>query len=196
MAKAQRISKGDLRDGFKLGVMDLETTGLDADFGRILCGTVKTLGGTSKTFRIDKTSTYKKEPWNDVELAVALRNELNKFHGVVGYNSLNFDWPMLNTRLLTAGYEPINPSVQVIDPIWVVRSRMKLGRNTLDRLLSVLKCDEQKLHVGPEVWQRAGAGSKKDLDLIVKRNVSDVVALEQAFNKIVALMPLKFSFVR
>lgn len=168
---------------------------LDGEFGRLLCITVKELGKTPKTFRIDRTRTYKREPWDDKELVVQARDELNTYHGLVVHN-VRFDLNFLNTRLLHHGFEPLSGSVQHYDTLWVARQRMRLGRNTLDRLLDFLGCDEQKMHLSPAVWQRAAAGSKKDMDLLVKRNVSDVVALEQLFNKLISLMPLKFHMVR
>lgn len=193
----QRITKKDLREGLKICSFDLETVTLDAEFGRLLCGTVKELGKAGKTFRIDKDPCkHKGEPWNDESLAVALRDELNKYHAAVAYNGLGFDVRFLNSRLLYHGYEPLSPGIQHVDPLPVVRAKMRLGQNSLARVLDFLKCDEQKMHLGPDVWQRAAAGSKKDMDLLVKRNQSDVVALEQLFNKLVSLMPLKFSLIR
>lgn len=194
--RIQRIEKGDLRDGLRVVVWDLETVTLDASFGRVLCGTVKEIGKKPDTYRIDKTKTYKKEPWNDRELVVAIRDRLNQAHVAVAYNGIRFDVPYLNSRLLHHGFEPIAAGVQHVDPVFIARNRMRLGSNTLARLLDFMGCKEQKLHLGPEVWQRAAAGSRKDMDLLVKRNVSDCVALEQLFNKLISMVPLKFSLVR
>jgi len=192
----QRIRQRDLREGFRIACWDLETSSLNGSYGRVLCGTIKEIGQPPLTLRCDKFPSFKKEPWNDEHLVASLRDELEKFNVVVSYNGENFDAPMLNTRLIKHGYQPISPAVKHADLIWVARKRMRLSSNSLATLLDTLGVPEQKMHVSPEVWNRAVAGSKHALDLIVERNISDVVALEQAFNKLTSLMDVKFSLIR
>lgn len=196
----QAINRGDLKN-FRIGLWDLEASGLAATFGGLFCGTVKELNGSSVTFRIDESPTYKKEPWDDHDVAVKVRDELETYQLVIGYNSIGwggrgFDLPFLNSRLLRHRERILSPEVKHVDLYMVARNKLKLHSNRLEALLEHLGTRVRKTPLKPEDWRRASAGDKKAMDRIVSHNVPDVVALEECFLRMIPFLDVRFYIAR
>lgn len=195
MGKAQRLSQSDLR-GFKVACWDIEASGLAATFGGLYCATIKVDGQRPKTFRIDRSASYKEEPWDDRELAIRLRDEIEKCQVLVGYNSINYDLPFLNSRLIAHGERVVGPAVKHVDLLRVVRFRMRLHSNTLESLLQHIGAHNRKTKLEPELWRKAAAGHRYSMNQIVKHNIADVVSLEEAFYQLIPFLDIKFYLVR
>jgi uncharacterized protein YprB with RNaseH-like and TPR domain len=187
-----RIGVDDL-PGFKVATWDIEATGLQATFGQMLCASVKPMGGETKVFRIDD---YDGAHGEDTKLAMALRDELNKYHIVIGYNSLRYDLPFLNSRLIEYHEPIVSPLVRHIDVLIVARHRLRLHSNRLDALLDHLHSEHKKTPLTPHLWRRAAAGSKDALEEIVEHNICDVVALEEAFNTLLPFIEMNWRLIR
>lgn len=82
---------------------DLETTDLKALMGRILCCSFIEIraghGAKPYTFRADRAPWKGKRLIDDGQLAVAIRNELEKYHMIVGWNCLDGSTPILTRDL-------------------------------------------------------------------------------------------------
>ena len=92
-----------------VGIFDIETNGLNGAYGQILCATVKDYGmDRIRSIRCDTYRDYKKQPWNDREICIDLRDILEEYDEIAGWNSEDFDIPMLRTRLLIHGERPIH----------------------------------------------------------------------------------------
>lgn len=183
--------------GLRIGFWDIEAGGLSGTFAGLLVVGFKEAGkGKPVTIlRIDESSTYKKEPWNDKEIAYEAKKELEKFDILVSYNGISYDTRFLDTRLVYHGIKPLSTEIKHCDLYKTVRGRLKLHSNRLEAVLSHLATPDRKTPLTAHVWQRGVAGSKPDLDLIVDHNKQDVIALEQAFNKLASLIELKISYV-
>lgn len=199
MAKPQRISQEDvaeLNNGFKFCTWDLETTGLNASYGRILCCAIKPMGQKAEVYRIDGYPLYKTEPWNDSRLITDIRDRLEQFNVGITYNGYRFDVPMLNSRLTKYKQRVISPTLKHLDLINVTRHRLLLGGNSLESLLAHLQAATRKTPLDPEMWARAAAGDKTALDYIVEHNIHDVDALEEGFNQLIPYLDIQFKLVR
>lgn len=200
MAKLQRINRGDLKS-FRIGFWDLEASGLEATFGGLFCGTVKELGRDPVTYRIDKGPGYSKAPWDDKWLCTKLRDELEGFQVLVGYNSIGwggrgFDLPFLNTRLVHHKERILSGDVKHVDLFLVTRMRMRLHSNRLEALLQHLETRTRKTPLRPEDWRRAAAGDERAMDRIVAHNIPDVISLEEAFLRLIPFLDISFRLVR
>src|SRR3989304_436934 len=87
----------------KFAIVDLESTSLKADQGFILCGGVRPLGGPSTVIGIHQTGFGAGRFNIDRKLVVALRDEIDQYDGIVTWNGIMFDVPLLNDRLTIAG---------------------------------------------------------------------------------------------
>lgn len=178
----------------KIVIFDIETTNLEANRGHILCAAAKWIDQEQVlTWRIDDTPGYGKTPasWHDDSAIVApLVALLDSADAVVayygGYNK--FDVPYLNTRALANKLKPAN-TLTVIDPYVTARSRLKLARNSLDAVSTLLGTKRRKQHVPWDDWLAARYGDRKAMDKLLEYNVCDVLTLEDTYKGLRPLMP-------
>lgn len=204
MGKPQRITDDDVVHainadyGFSFGFFDIETTSLNASFGHILTNTVVGIRQEDKPIvrRIDLTSTYKKEPWNDSQLCSLIKSDLEKFDVLVSYNGYRFDIPFINSRAVANKLKILDTRIKHVDLFAVTKHRMILNSSSLDSLLTHLQTEERKTPLDAELWKRAIAGDKKSMDMIVKHNIQDVLALREAFRELKQFLDVQFRLVR
>jgi uncharacterized protein YprB with RNaseH-like and TPR domain len=171
---------------------DLECSSLSAMVGRILCCGFKQVSGASGAgkpyvFRGDEAPYFnKKDLADDSKLAVAIRDELEKYDCVIAHNGKLFDRKFLNARLLKAGERPLKP-IFFIDPMWIVRSHFRTS-SKLDNVQQFLGLPDEKTKITWDDWQRAMSGDKKSMNIIVKHVIQDVVVLEQAYWRLLPAM--------
>lgn len=169
---------------WSVGFLDIETTGLGADFGHVLCACIKPMVSADMiTLRIDDYKGYKKELCNDKALVLAIKEQIAKFDVLVHYNGDQFDLPFIDTRLAIHG-ERRAPLVHSIDLLPIVKKKLRLHSNRLDTVATALGLVHQKTKLDPQVWQRASHGSKADLDYIVEHCEADVYVLEETFKRL------------
>lgn len=192
----QRIKKGDF-SLFPTCSWDIETTNLAADFGVMLCATVKPFMGPCKTFRIDKYPLYARTKSDDRMLVKALAKELSKYTIAIGYNTQRFDLPFLIGRLIAARCDVrLLSNIKHLDLIWAVRYRMRLRGASLAIASEHLETLDHKTPLTGRLWQRATGGDTKALDKIVRHNIQDVKVLEQVAKRLTGLIDIKFSLIR
>lgn len=187
---AQHEAENDVRalgetfDIWTIGFLDIETTGLGADFGHILGACIKPSNSNKiTTLRIDDYTGYKRNLCDDKQLALDIVKEIQKFDVVVHYNGDNFDMPFIDTRLAIHG-EVRSPLIHSIDLLPIVKRKLRLNSNRLDTVATALGLSNQKTKLQPMVWQRASHGSRADLDYIMEHCEADVLVLEEAFRKL------------
>lgn len=175
---------------FKVGVFDIETSNLNANFGIVLCGVVYDVTNEKiYIVRWDETKCYKNGEYdNDREVVAKLRDLLESFDIVIGYNSSRFDIPFLRTRLLYHK-ERLIESVRHIDLYYLVRFKLKLHDNKLDTLAKFSNLEHQKTEVDGMKWTQAlvYAGTKKGkkaMDYIVEHCVLDCKVLAESFAQV------------
>lgn len=170
---------------FKVGVLDIETTGLFSDFGYILCAVIKNLDGTDNNydiFRLDETPTYRNKKalsspdvWKriDRDLLVQLLHAYKKYDIIVHFNGRNFDIKFINTRLVKNRLELL-PETKQLDIYQIAKHRLRLRSKRLDALKEFLEIDTKEEGHRWEYWQMAGAGVKEGFDYVVEHCKRDV----------------------
>ncbi len=171
----------------KIDFFDIESSNLNADFGFILSGAVKSLGN-SKTYvsKLDDYKSYKSDPTNDKYLVKDLADRLSESDVWVSWYGAGFDVPYINSRLIFHGYDPL-PPIPHIDLWRISRYQLKLHSNRLASAASFLQVEEKTKLDGP-IWIRASAGHGPSLKYVVEHNVQDVLVLEQAYEKMKPLI--------
>ena len=165
---------------------DIETSGLDPTFGRVLCVSIK-------SWTSDEVTTFRQPKGrvgsNDYDVVRDSMIELEKYSQHVAHNGLFFDRAFLNGRALAWGLPLMTPDHKMIDPCLVARRHLNMKRNSLDAIATHLQLNEQKMHVDPSVWVRAGMDSDEDcMSIIVERCESDVRVLEMLFKQMLPLI--------
>lgn len=171
----------DQVNAWSLGFLDIETTGLGADFGFILGACIKPANSSKIiTLRIDDYADYKKDLCNDRLLVLDIKAALENFDVVAHYNGQMFDFPFIDTRLAIWG-EKRATLMHDIDLLPIVKRKLRLNSNKLDTVATALGLKHEKTKLEPMVWQKASHGSRPDLNYIMHHCEKDVLVLEEAF---------------
>lgn len=153
---------------------DIESTGFKGDYNSVLCVSMKPYGKDPYSFNI-------KAVGNDQKVVREVRDELEKYHCWCTFYGKGFDVPMLNTRLLKWGGEPVQ-SRHHIDMYFMLKSNTNLSSRSMAAAAGFLRTPEQKMSVPAYVWSEVGF-NMKHMDTLVERCESDCVVLEDVYKK-------------
>lgn len=193
---AERPNLGARREfpphiGFNMAFVDLETTNLKGNFGRILCASVADNFGNVRTFRLDDPAFSGRKRRDDSRLAVALKEYLEQFDILIGWNSKMFDIPYLNTRLLIANEPPMRMDIMHIDPMYKAgKGSLTLHSRRLDAVAKTFRLPVQKTGLDPDIWNDAADGEKDAMDYVVEHCEHDVLVLRMVFHILKPLMKI------
>ena len=172
---------------------DLECSSLSGMIGRILCSGFKQImppevrKSKAYIFRGDEVPFHNPDDFaDDREIAIATRDELEKYDVVVAHNGILFDRKFLNARLIKVDARPIKP-IFFVDTMWIVRTHMRAS-SKLDNVQKFLGLPDEKTDITWDNWQRALSGDTKAMDVIVKHNKQDLLVLEQAYWRLLPAM--------
>lgn len=149
--------------------------------GRILCCSFKPLGGEVYTLRADTPKFRARRLIDDGKLVRAIRDELEQYDLIVGWNSKMFDLPFINARLSKSGERPVRPHFHLDLMYYAGGTSMRIGSRKLINVQKYFGLGEEKTDITWEQWQEAGAGSKDAMDVVVEHCEQDVKVLELAY---------------
>ena len=170
---------------YRMGYIDIETTGLDADVSHILSWAIKLKGG-----RVVTDFITKKELFNDGDesrVIADLLNEMRKYKILVGYysGSMHFDIPYIRTKALHYDLEfPEYSSIYHFDIYNTAKSKLKLSRCSLENVCAYLNI-KGKTPLDRAIWMKARYGNPSAIAQVVEHNIADVVILEELHDKLV-----------
>jgi len=174
-------------------ILDLETSDLAGNRGHILCAAAKWWKSDKvMSWRLDDVPGYGTTPksWrNDGPIVRELVKLATSAKAVVAYYGGygKFDIPFLNTRAVGAGITPL-PQLSIVDPYTTARGKLRLARNGLDSVSTLLKCKHKKYHLPWEDWHNAKFGDSAAMSKLVKYCKNDVICLEEVYEKLLPLM--------
>ena len=182
----QRVLLGG--EQFSIVGFDLECTSLKPNVGRILCCSFKPLGGDVYTFTAHDRRFMEPDNYDDGKLARAIRDELERYDIILGWNSKMFDTKFLNSRLLRSG-ERTKKAQYHVDGMWSFRSKASAWSG-LARVQEFLTPNTtEKTKVAWEAWMRALGWDKKlrveAMAEIVDHCERDVVVREDVYRLLV-----------
>lgn len=166
-------------------IWDIETSNLDADFGRLLCIGYKWLGEPEVYC---PSIVYPKQgvSWDQTECDL-----LNEFLEVyktadisVTYNGILFDLPYINTKNMKYNPGEAPPPVSQVDLYFTVKAKTRLARKSLQNLSYFLGGEFQKSGVEGRLWLAAREGNQEALDAIIEHCEVDVLALEEDYMRL------------
>lgn len=164
----------------RVATFDLETTGLNAGFGRILCGVVMTYDPQEiKIFRADEYPSWRDgRRSDDHDITAEIMSFLEEFDVLIAHNGVKYDLPFLRTRALQYGLPPLQP-LKIVDPVLAARRQLRLQSNSLDAIAKHIDAPFRKTPLEPIVWARAMMdGDVDSMNLIVEHCVADVQVLD------------------
>ena len=165
----------------KILIWDIETRGLQADYGTIFCIGWKFLG--DKAIQVKSIHDIAgKHPLDDAPLIKwFVENVWNKADIAVGWYSSGHDEPFLRTRMIMKGLPAPKP-VQTLDLWGKVWKRFKFSKNSLDNVARKLGLTKKWYNEDAD-FEKVLYGDKAAMRRIVKHCRVDVEITEQAYNK-------------
>jgi len=155
----------------------------------ILCFAYKWLGEkNAKVVALPDFPNYQREPENDKELCLVLREILDSADIVSGHNSQRFDDKKTNARLLKHGIDPPSPYL-TIDTLKAARRRFQNPSNRLDALGDILGVGRKVVHTGKHLWFGCMSGDEKSWRLMKRYNKQDVQLLERVYERLLPWIP-------
>ncbi len=160
---------------------DIEAGGLKSNVDQILCAAFKPYGG--KPYVFDRKLAGE----NDLQMCLAIRNELEKYDHIVTYYGLGYDMPFISGRLLKYGHKPLTRKLHTD----CYRLAKKIFKWTVvsKRLVSICELIgvKGKTRVDFALWEEMKYSTIKGRQAALKQAVEhcswDVVTLEEAYDK-------------
>jgi len=181
----------DFERGFKkIGILDIETTGLRADFGFMICVCIKTvrennLSGPILTLRIDDPRNP--DPKSDKWLIRELVKQMNTYDLLLGWFSSQFDFKFINSRILVHGLRP--PIIQHRrDLIYIARAKFKFRNNRLVTWSELVSGTNQKTKLTPKFHVGSVRGDRRAINYIVHHCKIDVMETEKVYKVLIPYM--------
>jgi len=152
--------------------------------GRIFCCSFLPIMGVPVepySFHLQQPQYRGKSKIDDSKLCVAIRNELERYNCIVGWNSKLFDLPLLNARLAKHRERPCKPQFH-LDMMWYAGgSSMRIGSRKLVNVQKYFGIGEEKTEINWEQWQLVGTGDTKAMKDVVVHCEQDVKVLVEAY---------------
>jgi len=162
---------------------DLETTDLDARYGRIICGCIKEYKGKIWTVRTDDKRNP--NPFNDRWVVEQTLREMKKYDMFITYNGTLFDWRFLSTRFYLNKMHKMgwNKFMRYHrDVLYYARSKFRVRGRAQKRIHEDLFGISSKTFRTPELKDAIMRGDKKAIDWEVKHCKIDVKELEDIYS--------------
>ncbi len=154
---------------------DIEATGLRGDFNSILCVSFKPYGRAAYSLRVPAVG-------NDRKVVEEVKRELESYKVWATYYGKGFDVPMLQTRLLKWGQEPVEPRHH-LDLYFTLKPKLLMARRAMGAMAEFLDTPQQKQHVSQNTWSEMPFELNKHMPTMVKRCESDCAVLEDVYKK-------------
>ena len=136
------------------------------------------------TFHLQESRLKGSSKIDDSKLCIAIRDELERYNLIVGWNSKLFDLPLLNARLAKHGQRPCRVQFHG-DMMWYAGgSSMRIGSRKLVNVQKFFKLGEEKTEIDWEDWQKVATGDQKAMKKVVEHCEADVKVLAEAYWKL------------
>lgn len=177
----------------RTAIIDIETSGFDAQGSIVLCAVIKEYNGRGNgkitVIRSDAFPTWKTNKSNDEPIVRAIMKELETYDIFVAHNGEWFDKAFLTAKCIEYRIPPSLRHKKSIDPVLLSRKYMRLNRNGLGVLINFLNVPHKKTPVSLSHWRKASLdGNKDSMNYIVEHCVADVKALDRVYHEVKSLI--------
>jgi len=168
----------------KIGYLDIETTGLNANWDYIISYAILENDSGKIYGRVAKRNETLNADVLDKNLMKEFVLDIRKFDKVIVYwgKDRRHDIPFLRTRALKWKENfPMYGEVKLLDAYDIVRNKLSLHRRRLENIATFLKIPSKGHRLDSEMWQKAKLGNKKALDYVWLHNNEDVITLKKVW---------------
>ena len=174
----------------KIGILDIEASGLKASFAKVLSYCIKEVDGPILGRSL--TTKESRSKVKDSDLIRELVADMAKFDRIVTYYGAGFDIPFIRTRAVHFNIPfPSFGEISHTDLYFVIRFKFKLHRNSLQAAAEFFDIPAKGHRLDPEIWDSCVSGDQKALDYVLTHNKEDVITTEALFKKVAPYTRIK-----
>lgn len=167
----------------KILLLDIEATGLKADFGVVLCVGYKWLDNPEVFCpAIFDYEEFKHDPTAEQPLLRDILPIIEEADMLITYFGTGYDKKFLTAKFMEYGIG-IWPNVPHVDLYYAVKGNFAISRKSLQNVGYYLGLSNEKTPVEGKIWRRAQAGHRDSITYIVEHCKADVLILEEAYLK-------------
>lgn len=171
----------------RIGILDIETTGLDANWEFMLSYAIKQVGVPGLMGRTITRDEIQNGDF-DANMCREIVDIFRRFDRIVGYyiKDRRFDIPFIRTRCLAGGVDfPKYGEMKITDLYDIVKNKLKLGRSSLAQACGLMGIASKGHPLdNPKVRLAAKSGDPDALEYTWLHNVEDVISTEALYNRI------------
>lgn len=165
----------------KIGIFDIETTGLKASYSHMLSWCMKK--HNQEIIHCDLLTSLEVRDKNDERIVKSAVNEIKKYDRIVGHYSMRFDIPYVRSRALYHGIDfPGYRELYHSDTYFLARMKFAIHSNRLGALCQFFGIEAKSHPMTPDLWRRAGAGKKEALETVLTHCQEDVTSTDKLFS--------------
>ena len=172
-------------EGIKTGFFDIETTGLTADWGIMICYCIKEAHKNKILQRAITKDEIQSEKILDRKVVKQCIEDLQKFDKIITHYGTRFDIPFVRSRALYHNLPfPLYGEIVHKDTYYMCRNKLQISKNRLENACRHVLGKTRKTHLIPEYHLLSLQGDKKAIKFIIDHCRRDVRDLEDLYWKL------------
>lgn len=171
----------------KIGIFDIETTGLKSNWSHMLCWCIKEQG--KNIIHYDLVTSREARDKNDARIVRSVIKEMKNYDRIIGYYSSGFDIPYTRSRALYQNIDfPGYKDLYTTDMYFICRSKFRIHSNRLGAICGFFGIDAKNHPMNPELWRRSGAGEKEALEEVLTHCKEDTESTDKVYQMLLKHM--------
>lgn len=174
----------------RIGILDIECSGLKANFAKILSYCIKDYHGNILGRALTKEECLGKV--KDQKLIEELIVDMKKFDRIVTFYGTKFDLPFIRTRAVHFDIEfPSFGELRHTDLYFIIKHKFKLHSSRLQSACDFFNIPSKEHKLDSKNWENALCGEKEALKYVLEHNKEDVISTEMLFDKVINFTKIK-----
>ena len=162
----------------KQGIIDIETTGLKANWSHMLCWCMLDIKAGVVVW--DLITRKEARDKNDYRIIKSCVEELRKYDRTMGWYSSRFDIPYIRSRAEFYGIPfPTYREALHTDLYYIARAKLALHSNRLQAVCQFFGIESKSHPMTPSLNQRCGAGETEALLTVLSHCKEDVLSTDE-----------------